>query len=42
MQSLLNIPKDIRPVALVAVGYPAFTPDPEDRFKAERVHRNHW
>ncbi len=42
MQSLLEMPKDIRPVSLVAVGYPASTPEPADRFKAERVHRNQW
>ncbi|MFU8826445.1 MAG: nitroreductase family protein [Brevefilum sp.] len=42
MQSLLEMPKDIRPVALVAVGYPAATPKPVDRFKPERVHRNQW
>jgi len=42
MQSLLELPKDIRPVALVAVGYPASTPEPVNRFKAERVHRNRW
>ena len=42
MQSLLTMPKDIRPVALVAVGYPASTPEPVDRFKPERVHRNQW
>jgi hypothetical protein len=42
MQALLEMPKDIRPVSLVAVGYPASTPEPVDRFKVERVHRNQW
>ena len=42
MQALLEMPKDIRPVALVAVGYAASTPDPVDRFNVERVHRNKW
>lgn len=42
MQSLLAMPKDIRPVALVAVGYPASIPEPVDRFKSERVHHNQW
>ena len=42
MQSLLGMPKDIRPVALVAVGHPASIPEPVDRFKPERVHRNRW
>lgn len=42
MQSLLEMPKDIRPVALVAVGHPAAVPEPVDRFNPERVHRNKW
>jgi nitroreductase len=42
MQSLLNLPKEIRPVALIAVGYPATRPEPVDRFKPDRVHRNQW
>lgn len=42
MQKLLNLPKDIRPVSLVAVGHPASQPDPEDRYKQERVHYNQW
>ena len=42
MQDLLSMPKDIRPVALVAVGHPATVPEPVERFKPERVHRNRW
>jgi hypothetical protein len=42
MQALLSIPKDIRPVSLVALGHPDVVPEPEDRFKEERVHRNWW
>jgi nitroreductase len=42
MQSLLTLPKDIRPVALVALGHPVSVPEPVDRFKEERVHRNTW
>lgn len=42
MQSLLEMPKDIRPVSLVAIGYPESTPEPVDRFNADRVHRNKW
>jgi len=42
MQDILSMPKDIRPVALVAVGHPATVPEPVDRFKPERVHRNRW
>ncbi len=42
MQSLLSMPDDVRAVSLVAVGQPTSKPDPEDRFKEERVHRNQW
>jgi len=42
MQSLLSMPKDIRPVALVAVGYPASQPEPIDRFDSARIHNNQW
>ncbi|MDY6845586.1 MAG: nitroreductase family protein [Chloroflexota bacterium] len=42
MQELLSIPTDVHPVSLVAVGHPASMPEPEDRYKQERVHRNRW
>jgi nitroreductase len=42
MQDLLSMPKDIRPVALVAVGHPASQPEPVERYKESRVHRNKW
>ena len=42
MQNLLDLPKTIRPVALVALGYPAVTPEPQDRYRPERVHHNGW
>jgi nitroreductase len=42
MQSLLGMPKDIRPVGLAAIGYPALKPEPVDRFDESRIHRNKW
>lgn len=42
MQELLELPKDIRPVSLVAVGHPAVQPEPVNRFKPERIHHNRW
>lgn len=42
MQALLSMPKDIRPVSLVAVGHPASQPDPVDRYNETRVHHNRW
>ncbi|MEA3326501.1 MAG: nitroreductase family protein [Chloroflexota bacterium] len=42
MQKLLDIPEDIRPFALVAVGHPAVKPEPVDRFDQARIHHNQW
>lgn len=42
MKNLIGLPEQVRPVALVAVGYPTSQPEPVDRFKSERVHRNGW
>jgi nitroreductase len=42
IKNLLSLPKDIRPVSLIALGHPVFVPQPEDRFKEERIHRNCW
>lgn len=42
MQELLAMPKDIRPVALIALGHPAENPEPIDRYEPGRVHWNQW
>jgi nitroreductase len=42
MQNLLQMPKDVRPVALVALGHPASVPEPADRYDAARIHHNAW
>ena len=42
MQDLLNLPKHVRPVSLVAVGHPSRVPDQVDRFQPDRVHHNQW
>ena len=42
MQNLLQIPKDIQPFALIAVGHPKVKPEPVDRFNEARVHHNQW
>jgi nitroreductase len=42
MKNLIGLPEQVRPVALVAIGYPVSQPEPVDRFKSERVHRNGW
>ncbi|MBN1857685.1 nitroreductase family protein [Candidatus Bipolaricaulota bacterium] len=42
LRSVLGIPQEIVPFAVVAVGYPADEPAPADRYKPERVHRGSW
>ena len=42
IRRLLDIPRHIIPIALVALGYAAEDRGPEDRFRPERVHRNRW
>lgn len=39
---LLNVPGDLRPFAVVALGHPASETRSSDRFEASRVHRNAW
>ena len=41
-QQLLGLPKEVIPLAVVALGYPAESKDPADRFDSSRVHRNCW
>jgi nitroreductase len=39
---LFDLPEYILPHSLVILGYPDEQPQQEDRFKPERIHRNHW
>jgi nitroreductase len=39
---LIGLPDSVHPVCMIAVGHPAKTPAPEDRFQSERVHLNNW
>jgi nitroreductase len=41
-RKLFGLPEHVVPLALVFVGYPAEHPQPEDRFREDRVHWNHW
>ena len=41
-QELLSLPKEVIPLAVVALGYPAEKPGPVDRFDASRIHKNRW
>ena len=42
-QELLGLPENIKPNALVVVGYPKkIPPQPNDRFKKDKIHDNKW
>jgi nitroreductase len=42
VSTLLGLPANIRPLCLVAVGYPTETPPTVDRYLPERIHANRW
>lgn len=43
LKDYLHLPDNIRPFAIVPMGYPAETPkQPDDRVKPERVHWGKW
>jgi len=42
LRGLFQLPANILPVACIAVGYPAESPDPRTRFSANRVHQDRW
>jgi len=41
-RELLDLPKGIIPMAIVALGYPAEDKGPSNRFDPGKVHRNKW
>ncbi len=42
LRELLNIPENVIPISMIAIGYPAEKKLPENRFKPERVHYEKW
>ena len=42
LRELLEIPADVVPFALIALGYPTRHKPPSNRFDADRVHFDHW
>jgi hypothetical protein len=42
LSKLLNLPENIIPFSLVALGFPAKTKEPANRYDPSRVHKNKW
>jgi nitroreductase len=42
LRKLLGLPKDIIPLALIAIGHPGESKAKEDRFRQDRVHHDKW
>jgi nitroreductase len=42
LAELLKLPQGIEPLALIAVGHPAESKEPEDRFDPHKTHHNQW
>jgi len=43
MKKIFGLPDHVKPLALVALGYPAEkVPQPSDRYKPERIHYDKW
>ena len=42
LRQLLGLPQNVIAHSLVVLGYPAEQVQPQDRFRPERVRRNHW
>lgn len=42
LRTVLGLPPEVLPFALVSLGYPAEALEGEDRFDPSRVHYNHW
>lgn len=41
-QKLCGLPGEVIPLSLIVLGYPAVVPQPEVRFKADRIRQDHW
>lgn len=42
LKKLLQLPENIMPLSLIAVGYPAEEKSPVDRFDKSKIHINKW
>jgi len=42
IRAMVGLPANVHPLSLVAVGYAARPTRPVDRYRADRIHYNHW
>jgi len=42
MKALLNLPEQVIPLGIIAVGHPAARVEPADRYQSERIHFDKW
>jgi len=42
LQELLQLPSNIIPMGIMAVGHPADRPEPKDKWRPELIHYNKW
>jgi nitroreductase len=42
LSKLFNLPQNIIPITLIALGYPNKSILPQERFKEDRIHLNRW
>ncbi len=42
LRRLVGLPEQVVPHSLVVLGFPGERPPADKRYRAERVHRNHW
>ncbi|MBA3029320.1 MAG: nitroreductase family protein [Desulfobacteraceae bacterium] len=42
LAKVVGLPDTVIPLSMVLIGYPKSRPEPEDRFKEDRVHYNQW
>ena len=42
LKDLLNLPNDVIPISLVAIGHPNISKGFDDRYKPAKIHYNRW